>query len=116
MCVTTIPIAGYIITKRLFMKKQYMVEFELPEVLTNEFTRLIPAQREAVNLLFSKGSLKSYSLATDRSVMWAVFTADSEFEVLEMVSQFPLADFMTPYISELMFHSSDSRVMNFSLN
>jgi len=98
------------------MKKQFMVEFELPEELTNDFTNLIPAQRDTVSQLFSQGHLKSYSLATDRSVMWAIFMAESEFEVLEMVAQFPLAEFMTPYISELMFHSSDSRILNFSLN
>ena len=98
------------------MKKQYMVEFELPDTFSKEFISLIPAQKEKVSRLFNKGLLKSYSLANDRSVLWVVFEADSEFEVLELIAEFPLAPHMTPYISELMFHNNDSHVLHFSLN
>ena len=98
------------------MKKQYMVEFELPEELTQKFMSLVPAQKEMVSELFSKGLLKSYSLAIDRSVLWAIFIAESEFEVLELISELPLSDFMIPYISELMFHNNDSNILQFSLN
>lgn len=98
------------------MKKQYMVEFELPETFSKEFLSLIPRQKERVSHLFNKGLLKSYSLANDRSVLWAVFVADSEFEVLELIAELPLASHMTPYVSELMFHNNDNHVMHFSLN
>ena len=98
------------------MKKQYMVEFELPEVFTDDFIRLVPVQRNVVQELFTKGHLKSYSLANDHSVVWAVFLADSEFEVLELIAGLPLAEYMIPYISELMFHNNDSHVLQFSLN
>ncbi len=93
-----------------------MVEFELPPVFDEKFMALIPQQRMLVNQFFSQGKLKSYSLAMDRSVLWAIFVAESEFEVLEMIAEFPLADYMTPYISELMFHNNESQVMQFSLN
>lgn len=98
------------------MKKQYMVEFELPEKFSKEFISLIPSQKEKVRQLFDKGQLKSYSLANDRSVLWAIFIAESEFEVLELIAEFPLASHMTPYISELMFHNNDNHVLHFSLN
>jgi len=98
------------------MKKQYMEEFELPEEFSKEFIGLIPAQKEKVSQYFNKGFLKSYALANDRSVLWAVFLAESEFEILELIADFPLAKYMTPFISELMFHNNDSHVMHFSLN
>jgi len=99
------------------MKRSFMVEFELPEILTDDFMSLIPEQRYVINKMMADGKLKSYSLASDRSVLWAVFDADSEFEVLEMIAQMPLCDYMEPYISELMFHNTaDETVLQFSLN
>lgn len=98
------------------MKKQFMVEFELPEVFDEKFMALIPKQRDVVNKLLADRKMKSYSLALDRSVLWAVFVAKSEFDVLEMISEFPLVDYMTPYISELMFNNTESQVLKFSLN
>ena len=98
------------------MKKQFMVEFELPEIMDEKFMALVPKQRNAVNKLLADRKLKSYSLSMDRSVLWAIFVAESEFEVLEMISEFPLADYMTPYVSELMFSNTESQVLQFSLN
>ena len=64
------------------MKKTYMVEFELPETLTEEFLALIPQQRYMINNLLAAGTMKAYSLAMDRSKLWAVLAADSEIEYL----------------------------------
>jgi len=93
-----------------------MVEFELPEVFDEKIIALIPRQRLVVNQMLAKGEIKSYSLAMDRSVLWVIFVADSEFEVLEMITTFPMADYMTPYITELMFTNSENQVLQFSLN
>ena len=98
------------------MLKLFMVEFELPPVLTEEFIRLIPRQREYVNYLMAEGKIQSYSLAVDRSRLWVVFSAETEFEVLETVSQFPLHEYLIPKVSELAFHNSHSQVLQFSLN
>ncbi len=98
------------------MKKTYMVEFELPETLTEEFLALIPQQRYMINNLLADGTLKAYSLAMDRSKLWAVLSADSEIEAMEVVSQMPLADYMTPLLSELMFYNGAEMVLQFSLN
>lgn len=93
-----------------------MIEFELPEEMTEEFQSLVPEQRHVVDKWLSEGVIKSYSLAMDRSVLWVVVEAASEFQVLEIIEQMPLADFLDPYISELMFHNSSEAMQHFSLN
>ncbi len=97
-------------------KKLFMIEFELPEEMTEEFQSLVPEQRHVVDKWLSEGVIKSYSLAMDRSVLWVVVEAASEFQVLEIIEQMPLADFLDPYISELMFHNSSEAMQHFSLN
>lgn len=98
------------------MKKPYMVEFDLPESFNEEFMALIPRQRYVVNTMLVEGRLKSYSLSMDRRKLWAVVLADSEFDALEIIALMPLSDYMTPNISELMFHNAGDSVMHFSLN
>jgi hypothetical protein len=98
------------------MKRSFMVEFELPESLTEDFLSLVPSQRETVEILMSEGKIRSYSLALDRSVLWVIMESESEFDVMEIISQLPLSDFMHPYISELMFHNSAMAINRFSLN
>lgn len=98
------------------MKKAFMVEFDLPENLTEEFLALIPKQRYVINTMLVEGSIKSYSLSIDRSKLWAVMLAESEFDVMENIAQMPLSNHMTPHISELMFHNAADSVMQFSLN
>ena len=93
-----------------------MVEFEVEQNLNQEMMERIPAQRNYVNRLLARNKLKSYSLSADRSTLWAIFIADSEFEVMEMIEEMPLAEYLTPYISELMFHNSAEHVLHFSLN
>ena len=98
------------------MKKLFMIEFDLPENLTEEFLALIPKQRFMVNNLLAEGTLKSYSLSMDRSRLWAVLAADDEFEAKEVIEQLPLSDYMFPTVSELMFHNASDMVLQFSLN
>ena len=93
-----------------------MVEFELPEELSDDFLALIPEQREVVDRLMTHGKIRSYALSLDRSVLWVVMEAVSEFEVMEIIASFPLCDFMHPYVSELMYHNSTEVYHQFSLN
>lgn len=96
---------------------QYMVEFDLPDVMDEGFTHRIPAQRLKVEELMEKGFLLSYSLSADRHKLWCIFKADSETEVMESVAEFPLIKYMTPIITELMFHNMvAARIPLFSLN
>ena len=98
------------------MKKAFMIEFDLPETFTEEFLALIPRQRYVINTMLAQGAIKSYSLSIDRSRLWAVMLAESEFEVLENIAQMPISNHITPHISELMFHNAADSVMQFSLN
>ncbi|MFK7937182.1 MAG: muconolactone Delta-isomerase family protein [Saprospiraceae bacterium] len=98
------------------MKKQFMVAFELPNPLPIEFIRAIPEQRDTINYLLTEGTVKSYSLAVDRSVLWMVVAAETDFAAMEVIAQLPLTDYMTPKVSELAFHNSSDMVLQFSLN
>ena len=98
------------------MNKIYMVEFDLPEIFTEEMAALIPRQREAINQLMLDGIVQSYSLSLDRSRLWAVMRSESEYELMEYIASFPMADYLTPNYEELMFHNTASAVMRFSLN
>jgi hypothetical protein len=80
------------------MKKPFMVEFELPEEFDDDF------------------KVRSYALSMDRSVLWVVVEAQSEFEVMEIIANMPLADYMHPFVSELMFYHTAEKLMQFSLN
>lgn len=93
-----------------------MVEFDLPDVFTEEFMALIPRQRYMVNQLMMEGAILSYSLSEDRSTLWAVMSAESEMELLDTIERLPLADYMSHQVKELMFHNAASAVMQFSLN
>lgn len=98
------------------MKNTYMVEFELPEEFTEDFMALVPRQRFVINEMLAEGLVQNYSLSLDRSRLWAVMLADSEFSLMEDIARMPLIDYMTPHVSQLMFHNTAMEVMQFSLN
>lgn len=96
---------------------QYMVTFELPVPFSDGFIAGIPAQRRVINELLAEQRMQSYSLAMERDRLWCLMNATNEIEVIQMVNSFPLIDFMTYEISELMFHNVASmHVPAFSLN
>ena len=97
--------------------RQFMVEFKLPETLTEEFISLIPEQRAKVNSLMDAGVIMCYTLNVERTKLWTVIVAKSDVAVMDVLSQFPLITFMKPEISELTFHHQSSLVMpSISLN
>ncbi|RIV18228.1 hypothetical protein DYU11_28725 [Fibrisoma montanum] len=96
---------------------QYMVEFDLPATMDEGFANRIPAQRLKVEELMEKGIILSYSLSIDRQKLWCICKADSELEVMEAISEFPLINYLSPSITELMFHNMvAARIPLFSLN
>jgi muconolactone delta-isomerase len=86
--------------------QQFMVDITLPSELTEEFLALIPKQRSLINQLFTQGKLTSYSLAIDRSKLWATFAAESEEDVVYILSLLPLRKFMQIEIRQLAFHQN----------
>jgi hypothetical protein len=94
----------------------YMVEIALAD-MDEAFMAKIPQQRAKINQMMEQGQILSYSVSADRSKLWCIVCADSEFEALSFVSEFPLIDYMTPDVIELMFSNVVSlRVPMFSLN
>ena len=84
----------------------YMVDFAMPDVLNEEFMNLVPFQRSAVNKLFMEGKLLNYALSLENSRLWAVFSANSELDVMDMISDLPLTPFMKVEISLLTFYNT----------
>ena len=96
---------------------QFMVEFDLPSPFSQEFIEKIPNQRMVINRMLEVGKIHSYALSMDRERLWCIINAKSELEVMEIIGEFPLHDFMTPHITELMFHNAVVfKVPAFSLN
>ncbi len=98
------------------MKKNFMVQIELPDEPGLEFFRLIPEQREVINKMMEEGVVLSYSLSHERSLLWVVMSAESEFDVLDRLGDFPMIKFMKPTVTELMFHNTAALIMPICLN
>lgn len=95
---------------------QFMVDFTLPDVLTPEFTNLIPEQKEQIELLLTEGLLNNYMLSMDDHKLWAVFNANSEYDVMQLVAALPLTQFMETRISMLTMSSAPKGMPGYCLN
>ncbi len=96
---------------------QFMVEFELPNPFPEKFIMKIPEQRTVINRLLEQGKIQSYALSIDRDKLWCIVNADDELDVMRIIGEFPLIDFMRPTTTELMFNNAVvMRVPSFSLN
>lgn len=84
--------------------KQYLVEFSLPNYLDEEFMQLIPQQQMEVGKMFRERCLASYTLAKDRTKLWATFEVQDESQVTNLVESLPLTPKMHYDIHELMFN------------
>ncbi len=104
--------------KELSMSMHYhfMVDFTMPGKPCDEFFDLIPYQRVVVNKYFQEGKLLNYALSEEKSKLWAVFNANSEMEVLEMLVDFPLTRFMQVEICLLSQFDGNTLEPTFSLN
>ncbi|MEL6591404.1 MAG: muconolactone Delta-isomerase family protein [Bacteroidota bacterium] len=88
---------------------QYMVEIDLPALMTQQFMSLVPSQRAMVNELMSEGRIDSYTLSLDRRRLWVIFIAETESEVNEALDGFPIMPYCSAEVSELMFHNTMTR-------
>jgi len=69
-----------------------------------------------VEKLFTAGKLTMYSLAIDRSKLWALFLAESESQLISLIDRLPLSSYMDYNYHELMFHQSAQLLPALSLN
>ena len=96
---------------------QFMVDFTMPELITERFTRRIPEQRAMVNDYFGENILVSYAVSLERGKVWAIFNGDSEDEVKMLVAAMPLTRYMTYTINILTFYNlMTAQLPAFSVN
>lgn len=87
--------------------KSFMVDIDLPEVLSKEFIQLIPKQRAFITRMMGEGVISNYSLSYDRRKLWVVVNADSPFDVKNIIGSFPIFNHITFKINNLMFHETN---------
>ena len=96
---------------------QFMVDFTLPDSLPDEFMDLVPSQKLRMEKLFDQGKLCSFASAFDTSKMWAIFNANSEYEVMKLLATLPLTTFTQVQISMLStYNTMDAFLPQFSMN
>ncbi len=93
-----------------------MVEFDVPQPITEDFLNMIPEQRASLDDLFASGKLLSYTVAADRSRVWAVMIAESESELLAYIDELPMTPYMDFDYNELMFYNTVHLLPAMSLN
>ncbi|MDF1697074.1 MAG: hypothetical protein P1U56_14625 [Saprospiraceae bacterium] len=94
---------------------KYMVQFNFTD-FTLEMQEMVPRQRVIVDKLFDQGVLITYTLAADRSKLWAVFQADGESELLTYIESLPMTKYCDYTYNEIMFHDSSQFIPSISLN
>ena len=96
---------------------EFMVSFDLPKELDREFITLIPGQRALINKLMKDGTVTSYALSLESSKLWVIMIAETELEVVQIISDFPIINKVEFNISKLAFHNNANRLVpNFSEN
>jgi hypothetical protein len=85
----------------------YMVDINLPELLSNEFIKLIPKQRSYVKKMMGEGVISNYSLSYDRRKLWVVINADTPQEAKAIIESFPIYNHITFKINSLLFHETN---------
>jgi hypothetical protein len=97
---------------------EYLLTFQLPDVMDESFIQTIPKHRAKVNKLIDLGIIKSYSVSIHRDKLWMVIEAIDETEVSAIVDSLPLHEFLLDYtINQLMFSlTANTEIPHISLN
>ncbi|MEM1121982.1 MAG: muconolactone Delta-isomerase family protein [Bacteroidota bacterium] len=96
---------------------QFMVDFTLPKQLPVEFREMLPYQKMVVERFFDEGKLRTYAPSFETSKLWAIFNANSEMEVMNMLADLPLTAFMKVSINMLSGYSTaENYLPQFSMN
>ncbi|MBC8048170.1 MAG: hypothetical protein H7Y00_15330 [Fimbriimonadaceae bacterium] len=88
---------------------EFVIDCNLHNPHSDAFMQLIPSQRAVVNDMMFEGKIINYSVSMDRKKLWMVMQADSEEDVIDLLSKFPLIQFMDCEIFPLLFHNSPQR-------
>lgn len=100
----------------MYASQHFMVDLSLPEEISEDFLDLVPYQQAVVSQYMTQGRLLNYALSLEKAKIWAIFSAESEVEVMEMLVDFPLTKFMQIEISLLHQYDFNPSSPSFSLN
>lgn len=92
------------------MTTLYMIELALPNPITAEFMELIPKNLEVTNQLLSEGKIQYYTVSLERSKVWMVVQAETEFEAQSILAELPLSLYMTPTFFPTTFHQNTNNI------
>ncbi len=84
----------------------FHIHITLPNVFTQKFAALIPAQRKRINKLLEDHVILSYALDMGRNNVWITMQARSQKEVMDILSTFPIIKEVTVDIQELAFYDT----------
>lgn len=94
----------------------FLVESKIAPI-NERMTRLIPKQRQYVDELFERGVLHMYAVNDTIDKWWCTIEADSESDVLLVLSEMPIIEWLNPVVHGLMFYNSaDQMIPPISLN
>ncbi|MFN3939274.1 MAG: hypothetical protein ACK4IY_01725 [Chitinophagales bacterium] len=93
---------------------EFLLNSELMEATSEEFVQLIPSQRAFIDELIMEGKITSYAVSLDRKKLWAVIVADTELDAINVITRFPVFDFMQFELHELLFHNAANDLVSHS--
>jgi hypothetical protein len=82
---------------------QYFFSIDIRSSFTEEYSALIPEQRDVINKLMQQGIVLNFSLSSDRTKSWLTVMAESRAEAIDVVDNFPIREFMTFRVDQLAF-------------
>ncbi len=94
-------IAKKAITSPPAIMLEYMVDFTMPQRLSDDFIERVPRQRSLINRYMKNKKLLSYALSLESYRMWAIFRVSSELELMQLIAELPLTPLMDVSISTL---------------
>ncbi|MBP6334718.1 MAG: hypothetical protein KA444_04530 [Bacteroidia bacterium] len=99
------------------MKQQFMIVSGIDIQKMQNSSAEVGEQKRLVQLLMNKGILLEYSISADFEKVWMVMEAESEINVIQILSDFPLLSKLHIEIIPLKVHRSHtSRLYQPSLN
>jgi hypothetical protein len=86
----------------------YMIDIDLPDVMDQEFMRLIPYQRTTISRMMKQGIISNYSLSFDRKKLWIIMNAETLKDINLKLATFPIYGYIHFTIYSLLMHESNT--------
>lgn len=99
------------------MSYHFMANCTLPDSISMLPDQVFEHQQEWMEYHLSEGVLVNYALSLEHCRIWAIFNAESEMEVMELLINMPYSDLMQVEVSMLsVFAEVPQAPPSFSLN